>query len=276
MRRPTRSLLPLLTLILPALSQALDETTYFAYRSPSPLPLPPLSSLLFSSPPCRERGLAFPEAPVVGGILVLSLPPAEWEDVKGSGKVEGMGIGEGVGEEEEEEGKEGEEEVGRALWERRGCGVEVKVVELEDVRELLDPTSYLTLTLLPTFSYTILTSLSPASLELLAPSSTLETEASSSRLDAESEKPKGARLKALLKSTTQGWLSVVIFGIWGIGIACIARRLWLNRARAEGKEEVREEKEWNWDAPSPGMELGTGEREEMLGKWGEGEAASLE
>lgn len=124
----------LLALQLPTWSLA---SPTLSWRNPAALanPLPALSAVLFDAPGCPDatrtrasrRDLAFPEAPPAS-ILVVSAPLLSPEDVTSVEDVRSAEL------------LVGGDEQGRlvdALAERIACGVEVRVVEIENLGDVL-------------------------------------------------------------------------------------------------------------------------------------------
>ncbi|KAK4692296.1 hypothetical protein P7C70_g9161, partial [Phenoliferia sp. Uapishka_3] len=242
------SILLLLTL-LPSVFSSTIAWTNPSTSSPSLL-LAPLSTILFNTPSCesvdvtlrsRERDLVLPPQTEAIGVLVLSvlnMPREEMEEAREGRNTEEIG--------------EGEAELVEALLRMRKCGGEIKVVELEDLKDVLDEDSNLSTDIFPSYSYTLLTTLSPSSLLLLSPPS-------ASTFSPTSWTTRKARLSSLLRETTTGPLAMLIASTWVCGLLFIARRVWTNR-----KAAMEDRKELEWEGEEALMSEEGGEMKEVL------------
>ncbi|KAL8286483.1 hypothetical protein RQP46_004500 [Phenoliferia psychrophenolica] len=199
----------------PSFSLALPSPA-LTWRNPASLSrtLPSLSSVLFDSTPCARRDLAFP-AGGLGGILVVSIPTLAADEVV---SVEDM-----VGAEVLQAASQ-EDALVAALRDRIHCGVEVRVLAIENLEDVLDETSELNTVLAPSYTWTLLSTLSPSSLLLLASPQLLASPTSFSS--------RKARIGALLRGATTGASGITIGAIWIIGILFIVRRVWTNKKAA--------------------------------------------
>ncbi|KAI5475029.1 Rad21/Rec8 N terminal domain protein [Pseudohyphozyma bogoriensis] len=256
------------TLIVPvSASDAGGATTYLAWKNDAP-DLPSATSFLFDSNGCDvdlapasaiprtrrshhqpsttlvRRRLAFQSEQVASrSVLVLSFPgigQGDFEDVRRKMELKVEREVDGVD----------EERLVEVLREREACGDEVKVVELDSMRELLDESesSWIHDSLLPLYPYTVLTSLTPSHTTLLnspnSPSTLLLAEDSGTFT---SMRYSAKRLRVLLENALSGPMMAVLVGIWAVGVLLIVRRVRANRrARREDDERRGEEEREGW------------------------------